>query len=169
MLEQSKVAGGCSRGKLAYHLSCRAWVCCKKGTLHSRQVSSVVAVYVLTARHGKSLTRLKHYSSADSIACSYASGFVFRTDGAQGVGIVNAMRGATVAIVSHLCFCSPLRPLQCLTPLSAVSAATVTAGGIIWVRSANPVKVCKHHLRYQTKLSSVCVFVKSNQVEVCAD
>ncbi|KAL3159647.1 hypothetical protein ABBQ38_010057 [Trebouxia sp. C0009 RCD-2024] len=70
---------------------------------------------------------------------SYASGVVFRTDGAQGVGIVNAMRGATVAIVSHLCFCSPQRPLQCLTPLSAASAATVTAGGIIWVKSASPV------------------------------
>ena len=87
--------------------------------------------------------RLKRCFIADSIACSYAAGSVFRTDGAQGVGIVNAMRGATVAIVSHLCFCSPLRPLQCLTPLSAASAATVTAGGIIWVRSANAVKVCK--------------------------
>ena len=74
---------------------------------------------------------------------SYASGVVFRTDGAQGVGIVNAMRGATVAIVSHLCFCSPSKPLQCLTPLSAASAAIVTAGGIVWVRSASPVQVGK--------------------------
>lgn len=95
-----------------------------------------------------------HISRHTSMSCcklscamhSYASGLVFRTDGAQGVGIVNAMRGASVAIVSHLCFCSPSKPLQCLTPLSAASAAVVTAGGIIWVRSAGPVQVCASSL-----------------------
>ena len=72
---------------------------------------------------------------------SYASGMVFRTAGAQGVGIVNAMRGATVALVSHLCFCSAAKPLQCLSPVSAVSAAIVTAGGILWVQASNPSQV----------------------------
>lgn len=73
--------------------------------------------------------------------CSYAAGMVFRTDGAQGVGIVNAMRGATVALVSHAFFCSPAKPLQCLTTSSAVSAATVTSGGIVWVQGSGPDKV----------------------------
>lgn len=72
---------------------------------------------------------------------------VFRTDGAQGVGIVNAMRGATVAVVSHACFCSAAKPLQCLTPTSAASAATVTAGGIVWVKAASPGQV-KHHVMH---------------------
>ena len=66
---------------------------------------------------------------------------VFRTAGAQGVGIVNAMRGATIALASHAFFCSPHKPLQCLTPFSAVSAATVTAGGIIWVNASGSNKV----------------------------
>ena len=74
--------------------------------------------------------------------CSYAAGMVFRSDGAQGVGIVNAMRGATVAVVSHACFCSPAKPLQCLTPLNAASAATVTAGGVLWVKASSPAQVC---------------------------
>ncbi len=73
--------------------------------------------------------------------CSYAAGMVFRTDGAQGVGIVNAMRGATVALVSHAFFCSPAKPLQCLTTSSAVSAATVTTGGIVWVQGSRPEQV----------------------------
>ena len=137
------------------------------GLLQSRsnlQQTLLVAVHVLTARPKKSFARLKCCSNADSIACSYASGSVFRTDGAQGVGIVNAMRGATVAIVSHLCFCSPLRPLQCLTPLSAASAATVTAGGIIWVKSANPVKVCKHvTMKEQRVLSSVAYWCRATK------
>ncbi|DBA72698.1 TPA: hypothetical protein ACH3X2_010233 [Trebouxia sp. C0005] len=69
---------------------------------------------------------------------SYAAGMVFRSDGAQGVGIVNAMRGATVALVSHALFCSPVKPLQCLTTSSAASAATVTTGGIVWVQGSRP-------------------------------
>ena len=128
-----------SQGKLQYYSSITACMGLSRSRNDLQQ--TFIAAY---ARHEQSLSRLKLCSNADSIACSYASGFVFRTDGAQGVGVVNAMRGGTVAIVSHLCFCSPLRPLQCLTPLSAVSAAVVTAGGIIWVRSANPVKVRKH-------------------------
>ncbi|KAL0052933.1 hypothetical protein WJX82_010022 [Trebouxia sp. C0006] len=69
---------------------------------------------------------------------SYAAGMVFCMDGAQGVGIVNAMRGATVALVSHAFFCSPAKPLQCLTASSAASAATVTTGGIVWVQGSRP-------------------------------
>lgn len=74
--------------------------------------------------------------------CSYAAGMVFCMDGAQGVGIVNAMRGATVALVSHAFFCSPAKPLQCLTASSAASAATVTTGGIVWVQGSRPDQVC---------------------------
>ena len=81
-------------------------------------------------------------ASSSVLMCSYAAGMVFHSDGAQGVGIVNAMRGATVAVVSHACFCSPAKPLQCLTPLNAASAATVTAGGVLWVKASSPAQVC---------------------------
>ena len=79
---------------------------------------------------------------------------------------MNAMRGATVAIVSHICFCSPVRPLQCLTPLSAASAATVTAGGIIWVRSASPVEVCEHVTKRLQDIVTDCILTQSNELEV---
>jgi hypothetical protein len=71
----------------------------------------------------------------------HAQGLVFRLDGALGVGLVNAVRGATVAIASGLLFCRPDKPGQCLSMASATSAAVVTAGGIVWVCAGNRARV----------------------------
>ena len=67
--------------------------------------------------------------------CSYSAGIVYRSDGALGVGMVNAMRGATVALIAGVWFCSEATPWQCLTPWSATSAAVVTVGSIMWVNA----------------------------------
>ncbi len=60
-------------------------------------------------------------------------GAVQKSDGALGVGLVTAVRSATVSLASGLLFCSPRSPSQCLTPLSAASALVVTLGGVAWV------------------------------------
>lgn len=62
-----------------------------------------------------------------------AQGWVFRWDGAIGVGVVNSVRGAVLTVVTHALFCRPDRPWLCMTPLSALSAAVTTAGGVVWV------------------------------------
>ena len=69
------------------------------------------------------------------MVCSYSAGMVYRSDGALGVGMVNAMRGATVALIAGVWFCSEATPWQCLTPWSATSAAAVTVGSIMWVNA----------------------------------
>ena len=56
-----------------------------------------------------------------------------KSDGALGVGLVTAVRSATVSLASGMLFCSPQSPSQCLTPLSAASALIVTLGGVAWV------------------------------------
>jgi hypothetical protein len=65
-------------------------------------------------------------------------GAVQKSDGALGVGLVTAVRSATVSLSSGLLFCSPAAPAQCLTPLSAASALIVTLGGVVWVRAVAP-------------------------------
>lgn len=73
--------------------------------------------------------------------CSYSAGIVYRSDGALGVGMVNAMRGAVIALIAGVWFCSAATPWQCLTPLSAASAAIVTSGSIMWVNATTLAKV----------------------------
>ena len=64
-----------------------------------------------------------------------AQALMFRADGAVGVGLVNAARGAVITVLMGLLFCSPAKPVLCLTPRSALSAAITTLGGIIYVLS----------------------------------
>ncbi|KAK9815935.1 hypothetical protein WJX72_012252 [[Myrmecia] bisecta] len=66
---------------------------------------------------------------------SYCQGLVFRTEGALGVGLVTAVRGATVSLVAGSMFCSPAQPSQCMTAWSGASAGVITAGGVAWVVS----------------------------------
>ena len=73
--------------------------------------------------------------------CSYSAGVVYRTDGALGVGMVNATRGAIIALIAGVWFCSEATPWQCLTPLTAASATIVTAGSIMWVSASTLAKV----------------------------
>ena len=67
-------------------------------------------------------------------------GAVQKSDGALGVGLVTAVRSATVSLASGALFCSLQTPAQCLTPLSAASALIVTLGGIAWVRAGPPAR-----------------------------
>ena len=69
---------------------------------------------------------------------SALQGAVQKSDGALGVGLVTAVRSATVSLASGLLFCSPQSPSQCLTPLSAASALVVTLGGVAWVTAGAP-------------------------------
>ncbi|PSC69568.1 transporter permease [Micractinium conductrix] len=58
---------------------------------------------------------------------------VFKSDGALGVGLVNAVRGAVITIVIAALFCSSDRPHLCLTPQTILSAAVTTLGGAVYV------------------------------------
>lgn len=63
----------------------------------------------------------------------FAQTLVFRSEGAVGVGLVNAVRGAAITAIGGAAFCSPARPQLCLTRQSAASAAVTALGGVGWV------------------------------------
>lgn len=58
---------------------------------------------------------------------------VFKTDGAIGVGLVNAVRGAVITVVAAAIFCSPSRQQLCLTRQTVLSACITTCGGAVYV------------------------------------
>ena len=62
-----------------------------------------------------------------------AQALVFRAEGAIGVGLVNACRGAAITVVVSLLFCDPARAHLCLTRQTALSALVTTAGGLVYV------------------------------------
>lgn len=64
-----------------------------------------------------------------------AQSMVFKSDGAIGVGVVNSVRGAVLAVVTSLLFCEAGKPWLCLTRQSGASAAVTTLGGLVWVLS----------------------------------
>lgn len=65
---------------------------------------------------------------------------VFKSHGAVAVGVVNAVRGAVIAGVSGVLFCSPSKPKACLTISSAVSAVITSVGGVVYAMSRPKVK-----------------------------
>lgn len=62
-----------------------------------------------------------------------AQSLVFKTEGAIGVGLVNACRGAVITVVVSLLFCDVARPHLCLTRQTALSALVTTIGGAVYV------------------------------------
>lgn len=58
---------------------------------------------------------------------------VFKSEGAIGVGLVNAVRGAVITVVIAALFCTPQRRHLCLTPQTVLSAAITTVGGAVYV------------------------------------
>ena len=66
----------------------------------------------------------------------FAQSFVFRYHGALGVSLVNAVRGAAIAVCGNVLFCTRAHPEMCLNRSSALSAALVTVGGALWAVSA---------------------------------
>ena len=71
-------------------------------------------------------------ASATTLRLVNMQGLVLQTEGALGVGLVNAVRGATVSIMAALLFCRG-DASQCLTARTALSAAIITAGALGWV------------------------------------
>ncbi|EFN56011.1 hypothetical protein CHLNCDRAFT_52094 [Chlorella variabilis] len=75
---------------------------------------------------------------------------VFKTEGAIGVGLVNAVRGAVITVTVAALFCSPARPHLCLTPQTILSAAITTVGGAVYVLAGSgqqppqPAKAAAH-------------------------
>ncbi|DBB02712.1 hypothetical protein WJX82_008967 [Trebouxia sp. C0006] len=68
---------------------------------------------------------------------SYVQGLVYRTEGAVGVALVNAIRGGTVSLLTGALFCSSAASSSCLNAWSACSAAVETAGGITWLTATH--------------------------------
>lgn len=65
----------------------------------------------------------------------FAQSLVFRSDGALGVGLVNAVRGSMINLTASIVFC-PLgmsQWRQCLSWLSMTSGVITTIGGILGV------------------------------------
>jgi len=63
----------------------------------------------------------------------FAQTLVFKSDGAMGVGLVNAVRGAIITALAAAIFCSPVRPWLCITRQSGLSAVVTALGGVGWV------------------------------------
>ena len=66
-------------------------------------------------------------------------GLVYRTEGAVGVALVNAIRGGIVALLTGALFCSAAAPNRCLNAWTASSAAVETAGGVTWLTATHKV------------------------------
>jgi len=58
---------------------------------------------------------------------------VFKSDGAIGVGLVNAVRGAAITVVIAALFCGPGKQHLCLTRQTVLSAVITTTGGAVYV------------------------------------
>lgn len=63
---------------------------------------------------------------------------VFKSEGAIGVGLVNAVRGAAITLVAAALFCDAERQHLCLTRQTLASAAVTTVGGAIYVLAGGP-------------------------------
>ena len=64
-----------------------------------------------------------------------AQSLVFKVEGALGVALVNAVRGAAVTVIAGGVFCSPTKPMLCLTRQSGAAAELNALGGVVWVLS----------------------------------
>ena len=74
------------------------------------------------------------------LPCSYVQGLVYRTEGAVGVALVNAIRGGTVSLMTGALFCRSATPNRCLSVWTACSAAVETAGGVTWLTATHKVE-----------------------------
>lgn len=62
---------------------------------------------------------------------SYAQGLTFKSDGALGVQLVNAVRGSVTNVVASLAFCRH-EISECLSVASICSGMLTATGGILW-------------------------------------
>ena len=90
---------------------------------------------------------------------------MYRSEGALGVGLVTAVRGATVSLAANAMYCSAAAPWQCLTRWTGASAAIVTLGGITWVAGTAKVRAaamqpphCSHSVEFCcAQVAAVCL------------
>lgn len=64
---------------------------------------------------------------------------MYRTEGAVGVALVNAIRGGAVSLLTGALFCSSATPNRCVGAWTACSAAVETAGGVTWLSATHKV------------------------------
>lgn len=81
----------------------------------------------------------------------FVQSLVFRSEGALGVGLVNAVRGAVVTVITGVLFCSDARPWLCMTPQSMATVVVTTAGGVAWVLSKPPAVQKRPNTRSRSK------------------
>lgn len=76
---------------------------------------------------------------------SFFQALLFRQeDGALGVGIVSAVRGAAASIASGILFCTDHRPWLCLSFWRGSSAVVVAVGGVVWTLYSPAVRAARH-------------------------
>ena len=103
------------------------WQWLVKGPLDSSNVSGLYAILLLA-----------FFGAAYNVHM-YGQALVFRSDGALGVGLVNAVRGSLINLSAGLVFCPSNVPRwqDCVSKISMVSGMTTTIGGILWVLGAD--------------------------------
>jgi drug/metabolite transporter (DMT)-like permease len=62
----------------------------------------------------------------------FVQSLVFKSQGALGVSLITAVRGAVIVVVAAMLFCSPERKNLCLNKQSGISAIVTTIGGFAW-------------------------------------
>jgi len=62
----------------------------------------------------------------------FVQSLVFRSQGALGVSLITAVRGAVIVVVAALLFCSPEKKNLCLNKQNGISAVVTTIGGFAW-------------------------------------
>lgn len=109
------------------------WQSLVKGPLDSSSISGVFAILLLA------------FFGAAYNAHMYGQSLVFRSDGALGVGLVNAVRGSLINLSAGLVFCPSNAPnwQDCVSTISMVSGMMTTFGGILWVLGADATKIEK--------------------------
>ncbi|KAL4513430.1 hypothetical protein Ndes2526A_g07390 [Nannochloris sp. 'desiccata'] len=62
----------------------------------------------------------------------FVQSLVFKSQGALGVSLITAVRGAVIVVVAAALFCSPEKKNLCLNKQNGISAAVTTIGGFAW-------------------------------------
>ena len=68
---------------------------------------------------------------------AYAQGMVFKSDGALGMQLVNAVRGSITNVAAAWMFCPSDSISSCLTIVSMSSGILAACGGLLWTLSAD--------------------------------
>jgi hypothetical protein len=68
---------------------------------------------------------------------TYAQGMVFKSDGALGMQIVNAVRGSITNVAASWVFCPSGSISSCVTIVSISSGILTACGGILWTLSTD--------------------------------